>query len=92
MAGDLETGPVADGPVYTRLNPTCGLCHIPFKHGDQFRAFYPRQRGLGLSITCHTACVEQLQPGDLSVVYQALELGLHKPLAVLRDLAARGVL
>jgi hypothetical protein len=60
--------------------------------GDQFRAFYPRVRGLGLSITCHRACAEQLQPGDLTMVYQALELGLRKPLSVLRDLAAQGIL
>ena len=70
--------------VYARLSPVCGLCLLAFREGDAFKAIYPRRAGLGVSITVHWYCYRQLQPGDLTLVFRALERGLRIPLAALR--------
>ena len=72
------------GEVYAQLSPICGLCQMTFREGEAFKAIYQRRTGPSLSITVHARCFQQLQRGDLTLVFQSLERGLELPLAVLR--------
>jgi len=62
-----------ENSVYARLSPICGLCQIAFREGEEFKAIYQRRTGPALSVTVHRRCYGQLQPGDLTRVFEALE-------------------
>jgi len=69
------------------LNGTCALCEVPFRVGDQYVAVWqrkPMRTAVLLGITVHRACYAQLDRGDLTQVFAALEEGLSLPLRLLR--------
>jgi hypothetical protein len=46
---------------------------VAFREGEEFKAIYQRRMGPALSFTVHRRCYGQLQPGDLTRVFGALE-------------------
>lgn len=84
------TAPVGD--VFARMSPICGLCLLAFREGDQVKAIYRTQRGITPSVTVHRACYGQLEPGDVTMVFQALDNRLSLPLKALRSMRAAGLL
>ena len=70
-----------ESSVYARLSPICGLCQVAFREGEEFKAIYQRRTGPALSVTVHRRCYQQLEPGDLTRVFGALERRVLAPLA-----------
>jgi hypothetical protein len=65
----------------------CALCWEAFRIGDAYTSIW-RKGGRpvgerGLSINVHPRCLGQLDPGDLTRIFAALERRLAHPLAVL---------
>lgn len=90
--GVLTTGTereTSNGAVFARLSALCGLCLMPFREGEAFKAIYQRRTGPALSVTVHQRCCGQLQPGDLTLLFQSIERGLQLPLTVLRQRCMR---
>ena len=70
-------------PTWGRI---CGLCWLRFRDGDAYKSVWrggsrPGERVLGFNV--HQACFAQLDPGDLTRLFYALERRLALPIAVL---------
>lgn len=94
------------------FGPRCALCWERFKVGDTYRSIWPQRPAGGgrrpppavdLGISVHPACGAQLDDGDLTRIFAAIERQLALPIAVLNGrrvevaalacrLRARGVL
>jgi hypothetical protein len=51
---------------------------VAFREGEEFKAIYQQRIGPALSVTVHRRCYQQLQPGDLGLVFEALEGALMR--------------
>jgi hypothetical protein len=77
-------GQVLPKPMFSAA---CALCEEPFRVGDQYVSLWQRKPAgtrLLLGITLHRACYGQLDLGDLTRIFAALERGLALPLQALR--------
>ena len=67
------------------FGPCCALCWERFKVGDTYRSIWPKRpaSAVDLGISVHPACGAQLDDGDLTRIFSALERKLEVPIAVL---------